>query len=71
MPSQKCRKSARSKPEIYKDTAKFKADSDSFQAEVTKLAAAARSGDQNAVKGAFGAVGKTCQVCHDAFRTAQ
>ena len=61
----------RSKPEIYKDTAKFKADSDSFQAEVTKLAAAARSGDQNAVKGAFGAVGKTCQVCHDAFRTAQ
>ncbi len=59
----------RSKPEIYKDMAKFKADGDAMQAEITKLASAARSGDQNAVRAAFGAVGKTCQVCHDAFRS--
>ncbi len=61
----------RAKPEIYKDTAKFKAEADAFQAEVTKLATAAHAGDQNAVRAAFGAVGKTCQSCHDAFRTAQ
>lgn len=59
----------RAKPEIYKDTAKFKAEVDEFQAEVTKLVSAARAGDQNAVRVAFGAVGKTCQSCHDAFRT--
>ena len=35
---------------------------------MTKLAAAARSGDQNAVKAAFGEVGKACKSCHDDFR---
>ena len=61
----------RAKPEIYKDTAKFKAESDKLQAEVSKLAAAAKSNDQNAVKAAFAGVGASCNSCHDAFRTAQ
>ena len=56
------------KPEIYKDPAKFKAEADKLETEMTKLAAAARSGDQNAVKAAFGEVGKACKSCHDDFR---
>ena len=56
------------KPEIYKDPAKFKSEADKLETEMTKLAAAARSGDQNAVKAAFGEVGKACKSCHDDFR---
>ncbi|MDH4192263.1 MAG: cytochrome c [Betaproteobacteria bacterium] len=61
-------KETRAKPEIYSNSAKFNAASDSMQTEIGKLAAAARSGDQNAVKAAFGGVGKTCKACHDDFR---
>jgi cytochrome c556 len=56
------------KPEIYKDTEKFRSDSQRLETEAGKLAAAARSGDQNAVKAAFGEVGKACKSCHDDFR---
>ena len=33
-----------------------------------KLAAAAKSGDAEAIKAAVGGVGKTCKGCHDTFR---
>lgn len=56
------------KPEIYKDADKFRAESQKLETETAKLAAAARSGDQNAVKAAFGEVGKACKSCHDDFR---
>jgi cytochrome c556 len=56
------------KPEIYKEADKFRSDSQKLETEMTKLAAAARSGDQNAVKAAFGEVGKACKSCHDDFR---
>lgn len=56
------------KPEIYKDTEKFRSASQKLETEAAKLAAAARSGDQNAVKAAFGDVGKACKACHDDFR---
>ena len=56
------------KPEIYKDTEKFRSDSQKLETEAGKLAAAARSGDQNAVKVAFGEVGKACKSCQDDFR---
>lgn len=61
-------KETRAKPEIYKEGDKFKASADKMQAEIVKLAAAAKSGDQNAVKAAFGAVGQSCKACHDAYR---
>jgi cytochrome c556 len=38
------------------------------QAEVTKLLAAAKSGDLSAIKPQFGATGASCKACHDAFR---
>ena len=40
--------------EIYKEPEKFRAASQKLETEAGKLAAAARSGDQNAVKVAFG-----------------
>jgi cytochrome c556 len=38
------------------------------QAEVAKLAAAAKSGDLNAIKPQFGAAGASCKACHDTYR---
>jgi cytochrome c556 len=58
----------RALPEIWSEAADFKAGSDKFQAEVAKLSAAAKTGNLDAVKTAFGAVGQTCKACHDNYR---
>jgi cytochrome c556 len=58
----------KAKPEIWKDTAKFKQYQEALQAETVKLVAAAKVGTLDAVKGPFGAVGKACSNCHDDFR---
>lgn len=55
-------------PAIWADPAKFQAAADRLQAEVAKLGAAARARDEAGVKTQFGAVGKACAGCHDAFR---
>jgi cytochrome c556 len=60
--------SRRAKPEIWKDSAKFKEASDKLVAETAKLSAAAKTGSLDNVKVAFGAVGGACKSCHDAFR---
>ena len=60
---------SRALPEIYKDPAKFKAAQDALHAEIAKLDAAVKSGNEAAVKAAIGATGKTCGSCHDAFRS--
>ncbi len=59
---------SKSRPEIWSEPAKFKAASDKLEAEVQKLSAAARSGDQAQIRTAFGAVGQSCKACHDNFR---
>lgn len=58
----------RAKPEIWTEQAKFNAGADKLQAEMAKLSAAAKTGNLDAVKTAFGAVGQTCKACHDAYR---
>ena len=58
----------RAKPEIWKETAKFKEASDKFQAETVKLQAAAKTGNLDTIKTAFGATGASCKACHDNFR---
>lgn len=58
----------KAKPEIWTDNAKFKEAGDKMQAEMVKLAAAARTGNLDAIKTAVGATGGTCKACHDAFR---
>lgn len=60
---------SRAKPEIWKDAAKFKESSDKLVAEAAKLEAAAKTGNLDSIKVAFGAVGGSCKACHDAFRT--
>jgi cytochrome c556 len=61
-------KDTRAKPEAYREMDKFNAGAEKMQAEIAKLASAAKAGDQNAVKAAFGAVGQSCKACHDAYR---
>ena len=58
----------KAKPEIWKEQAKFKDLADKMQAETTKLAAAAKTGDVDKLKAAFGPAAASCKACHDDFR---
>jgi cytochrome c556 len=58
----------RAKPEIWKDSAKFKEAADKMQAELSKVAVAAKAGNVDALKAAFGPASATCKGCHDTFR---
>ncbi|WP_302174153.1 cytochrome c [uncultured Hydrogenophaga sp.] len=58
----------RALPAIWTEQAQFKAGADKFQAEAAKLNAAAKTGNLDAIKTAFGAVGQTCKACHDSYR---
>jgi cytochrome c556 len=58
----------RAKSEIWSQNAKFKENSEKFQAESLKLVAAARGGREDAFKSAFNATAGTCKTCHDDFR---
>ena len=55
-------------PEIWKNAAKFKEAADKLQAESVKLATAAKAGNVDALKTAFGPAAGTCKGCHDDFR---
>jgi cytochrome c556 len=56
------------RPEVWSQADKFKAASRKLEDATVKLAAAARTGNQDAVKAAYGAAGETCKACHDDFR---
>lgn len=58
----------RAKAEIWKDNAKFKAAAEKMIGEVAKLEAAAKAGNLDGMRSAFGAVGASCKACHDDFR---
>lgn len=58
----------RAKPEIWKESAKFKEAADKFQAEVAKVNAAAKTGNLDNLKAAFGPAAASCKACHDNFR---
>jgi cytochrome c556 len=55
-------------PQIWTEQAKFKEHSDKLEAESVKLAAAAKTGNLDNLKAAFGAAAGTCKACHDNFR---
>jgi cytochrome c556 len=59
----------KAKPEIWKQNAKFKELADKLQSESVKLAAAAKTGKEDAFKAAFTATAGTCKSCHDDFRS--
>src|SRR4030067_3059386 len=52
-------------PEIWKDAAGFKTAQEKLQGEVVKLVAAAKGGNEAAVKTQLGEVGKTCGGGHN------
>ena len=56
------------RPEIWSQADKWKAANDRLGDAVATLAKAARAGDEDGMKAAAGAVGKTCGGCHDDFR---
>jgi cytochrome c556 len=58
----------RAKPEIWKEQAKFKDLSDKMQAEMLKVQAAAKTGNLDAIKAAFGPAGASCKACHDVYQ---
>lgn len=58
----------KAKPEIWFDKAKFDDYAGKMQAEMTKLAAAAKSGNLDAIKTAVNSTGGACKSCHDDFR---
>jgi cytochrome c556 len=58
----------KSKPEVWKEAAKFKELQDKMIAETGKLAVAAKAGNLDALKAQFGSAAASCKACHDDFR---
>ncbi len=58
----------RAKPEIWKDADTFKEAADKMQTEMGKLNVAAKAGNVDALKAAFGPAAASCKACHDNFR---
>jgi cytochrome c556 len=56
------------KPEALSQKEAFRKVYDASEAEYGKLAQAAKGGELNAVRTAFGEAGKTCKACHSQYR---
>lgn len=59
----------RASPAIWTQQVKFKESSEKLMAEAVKLNAAAKTGSLDSLKDAFRATARTCQSCHDVFKT--
>ncbi len=53
---------------IWKEGDKVKAGADKFMKAAADLNTAAKSGNLEQIKKAFGATGQTCKACHDSYR---
>ena len=58
----------RAKPEIWREMDKVKAGADKLVADTAALSAAAKTGNLDQIRAAFGTVGQTCKACHDNYR---
>jgi cytochrome c556 len=58
----------KAKPEIWTEGDKFRAAASKMQDEMVKLNAAAKTGNLDTIKAAFGPVGQSCKACHDQYR---
>lgn len=58
----------KAKPEIWKESAKFRDAAAKMEAEMSKLAAAAKTGSLDSIKTSVAATGGACKTCHDDFR---
>ena len=60
--------SPKAKPEIWSQAGKFKEINEKLVVETGKLLVAARAGNVEALKAAFGPTAGTCKSCHDSFK---
>ncbi|MEY8878481.1 MAG: cytochrome c [Leptothrix sp. (in: b-proteobacteria)] len=58
----------KAKPEVWSKADEFKASGAKMVDAINALNAAAKTGDADKIKVAFGDTGKTCKGCHDNFR---
>jgi len=58
----------RAEPKIWTEMDKFKGAAAKMQEEMSKLNAAAKTGNVDAIKVAVGATGGACKACHDNYR---
>ena len=67
IPGSKIAEYTKAKSGIWSEPDKFKKAAEHAGDAIGKLAQAARSGDEGAMKSAAGNVGKACKGCHDDF----
>jgi cytochrome c556 len=58
----------RALPEVWSKRADFDAGAKKMQDEVVKVQTAAKAGNLDQLKAAFGEAGKACKACHDNYR---
>ncbi len=58
----------KTKPEVWSKMDDFKAKMEKMQAETSKLAVLAKTGDLGVIKAQFNATGAACKGCHDDYR---
>lgn len=58
----------KAKPEVWKESDKFKEGADKMLSDMQKLVAATRTGNLDSIKASFNATSGTCKSCHDAYR---
>ena len=61
-------RNTKAKPEIWTEQPKFNDLAEKMQAETVKLAAAAKTGEIDKIKTAFGNTAQSCKACHDNYR---
>ena len=61
-------KPSHAKPEVWKQAAEFEKAAQKNREATAKLSEAAKSGDLQMIKTAFGEAGKSCKACHDQFK---
>ena len=59
---------SKAKPELWMEMDKVKAAADKMMVSVVALDAAAKTGNLDAIKKAFGDTAASCKACHDAYR---
>lgn len=58
----------KAKTNIWSDGARFKSGNEKLAADASALAVAAKSGNLDQIKVAFGAYAGNCKTCHDVYR---
>lgn len=58
----------RARPEVWSESAKFKQAQERMNTELGRIVAAAKTGNLDQLKAAWGPNAGSCKACHDSFR---